>query len=144
MREPSLSGNVFDTPIGLPQGRALPRQWRGSTRMEPHLELLHGPARSHSALAAGNIPHDYEAQSCSLSGSLERNQFPQLPARWPHTGQNGQARGLTCVGFLLQATDCLSFTSVIRDHRHDDQAVWVFFTDEASEVGLEGRKLSSH
>ena len=64
----SLSDNVSDTPISHPQARALPRQWRGSARMEPLLELLHGPARSHSTLAAGNILHESEAQPCSLPG----------------------------------------------------------------------------
>ena len=64
----SLSDNVSDTPISHPQARALPKQWRGSARMEPLLELLHGPARSHSTLAAGNILHESEAQPCSLPG----------------------------------------------------------------------------
>lgn len=85
-----------------------------------------------------------EAEDSGADASLERNRFPQSPARRPHTGQNGEARELMFVEFLLQTTECLSFTSVIRDHRHDDQAGWVFFTDEASEVGLEGRKLYSH
>lgn len=108
----------------------------------------------------GAIPHWLQETSCAsprlslapfLEGedsgadaSLARNRFPQPPARQPHTGQNSEARGQTLVEFLLQTTDCLSFTSVIRDHRHDDQAARVFFTDEASEVGLEGRKLYNH
>lgn len=49
------------------QPTALPRQRRGSARMEPLLLTgLNGPARSRSALAAGNILNKCETQPFSL------------------------------------------------------------------------------
>ena len=141
---PSLSDNFFDTPISHTQPTALPRQWRGSARMTPLLlKGLNGPARSRSTLAAGNILHKCETQPFSLPRVartaqqllLEKATSSPTPSQGVRHRTEWQCRGLTFVEFLRQTTCCCtSFTCVIRCHCHDNQAGWVFCTDEISEV----------